>query len=55
MNGDNEELIREILRLKTDENYYEKFMSQEKLFTKNTIEYVYSTFEKLVKAFKEMK
>ena len=55
MDKDNEELKKEIIRLKTDEQYYNKFMSQEKLFTKNTVEYVYSTLEKLAKALKEMK
>ncbi len=54
MNGDNEGLIKEIIRLKTNEKYYNKFMKQEKLFTKNAVEYVYTTFEKLAKKLKEM-
>ena len=55
MGKDNKELKKEIIKLKTNEKYYDKFIKQEKLFTKNTAEYVYSTFEKLAKALKEMK
>lgn len=53
-NGDNEELVREIRRLKTDETYCDKFMRQEKLFAKPTAEYVYSTFEALARKLRSM-
>ena len=52
--SDNEALAKEVIRLKTDENYYQKFMSQEKLYAKNAAEFIYSTFEKLVKKLREM-
>lgn len=52
--SDNEELVKEVIRLKTDENYYNKFMAQEKLYSKNAAEFIYTTFEKLVKKLKEM-
>ena len=52
--SDNEALVKEVIRLKTDENYYQKFMSQEKLYAQNAAEFIYSTFEKLVKKLREM-
>ncbi|MBQ7630413.1 MAG: DUF1919 domain-containing protein [Selenomonadaceae bacterium] len=52
--SDNDALIKEVIRLNTDENYYEKFMRQEKLHSKNAVEYVYSTFEELIRRLKEM-
>ena len=52
--SDNEEFVKEVIRLKTDENYYNKFMAQEKLYSKNAAEFIYTTFEKLVKKLKEM-
>ena len=54
LKGDNDAVIKEIIRLKTDEDYYEKFMRQEKLFAKNTVEYIYTTLEEMVKRLKEM-
>ncbi|MBQ7199641.1 MAG: DUF1919 domain-containing protein [Selenomonadaceae bacterium] len=52
--SDSEELVKEVIRLKTDENYYNKFMAQEKLYSKNATEFIYTTFEKLAKKLKEM-
>lgn len=54
LKGDNDAVFKEIIRLKTDEDYYEKFMRQEKLFAKNTVEYIYTTLEEMVKRLKEM-
>ena len=52
--SDNEELVKEVLRLKTDENYYQKFISQEKIYTKNAVELVYTLFEEIAKRLREM-
>lgn len=52
--SDNEDLVKEVIRLKTDENYYQKFMAQEKLFPKETAEFVYTTFEKLAEKLRAM-
>ena len=53
--SDNEELVREVRRLKSDEAYYDKFMRQEKLFAKPAAEFIYSTLEELAKRLREMK
>ena len=52
--SDNEALVKEVVRLKNDEQYYDKFMRQEKLFAKPAAEYIYSTFEELAKRLREM-
>ena len=52
--SDNQELVKEVRRLKSDEAYYNKFISQEKLFVKPTVEFVYSTLEELAKRLREM-
>ena len=53
--SDNEELVREVRRLKSDDAYYDKFIRQEKLFAKPAAEFVYSTFEELAKRLRDMK
>ena len=52
--SDNEALVKEVVRLKTDQEYYDKFMRQEKLFPKATAEYVYASWEKLAKKLREL-
>lgn len=52
--SDNEELVKEVIRLKSDAEYYDKFMRQEKLRTKTAAEYIYATFEKLAQKLRAM-
>ena len=52
--SDNQELIKEVKRLKTDEAYYDKFMRQEKLFAKPAADYVSNVLEEFAKRLREM-
>lgn len=52
--SDNQALVKEVQRLKSDEAYYDKFIRQEKLFPKPTLEFVYSTLEKLAQKLRDM-
>ena len=52
--SDNQELIKEIRRLNTDDAYYDKFMRQEKLFAKPAADYIQGTLEELARRLREM-
>lgn len=52
--SDNQALVKEVQRLKSDDAYYDKFIRQEKLFPKPTAEFVYSTLEKLAQKLRDM-
>ena len=52
LDGDNIDNIKLIKRLKTDENFYNKFMQQEKLLP-SAAEYVYERFTKLENKLRE--
>lgn len=53
-NENNDDVVKEVIRLKNDENYYEKFMSQEKIFAREAADYIYSTLETLARKLKEI-
>ncbi len=53
LDGDNTDNIKLIKKLNTDDNFYDKFMQQEKLLP-SAAEYVYDRFIKLENKFKEI-
>ena len=53
-NSDNQELVKEVKRLKSDDAYYDKFMRQEKLFAKPAADYIYSTFQELANRLRQL-
>ena len=52
--SNNEALVKEVVRLKTDQEYYDKFMQQEKIFPKPAIEYACFVLEELAKKLREI-